>query len=1246
MSKGKSGLGKWLALFIIARVGAASGAEVGLTENARAEIAALLKEKASWTAAQNKMDSQLIQASKKHRGQAFAPGAGHLQIDLKLEPDGRVLVDIRARVTTQLLALIQQGGGRVIAQFPQFQAVRALLTLDQVEPVAASPEVIFIRRADQFSTNTGSLDSEGDVTHAAMAARGAFGATGAGVKVGVLSDSVDYYTNSQASGDLGPVTILSGQSGIPATGEGTAMLEIIHDLAPDAQLYFATADGGQAIFAQNIRALQSSGCSVLVDDVEYFAESPFQDGVVAQAVNDVTAAGALYFSSAGNSGNQDSGTAGTWEGDFADGGAVAFPEPGRIHSFGSTNYDTILSGGSMRRMDLFWSDPLGGAANDYDLFLLDASGGTVLYSSITRQNGTQDPYEMISTNAVGWRAVVVKFSGAGRFLHLSTGRSRLAIATAGATKGHSATTNAFSVAAVDSATAYPNSFAGSFANPVETFSSDGLRHVFFNADGSSITPGNYSSSGGAIRQKPDMAAADGVLTTVPGFRPFYGTSAASPHAAAIAALLKSYNPNLTPAEVRSILTSTALDIMGTGVDRNAGFGIVMAPAALQAGAPDSLFITPGTGFTASGLAGGPLTPAAQTFWLTNNGSSMVNWSLVNTSLWLTVSATSGTISPGGPAANVTVALNAGSSNLAAGTYPATIAFTNLNSGVGQSRQFKLLAVTPSGPASLYANTVLSMKPAAYWRLEETNRPPAADVVTNFGTLGAAANGFALARPAQGEPGVVGNSCRFSNASLTITYFGSHADIPYQPVLNPSGPFTVELWAKPAQLTTDLFCPACALDASLNNGNSRSGWIFYQAANNTWQFRLGGLGGYAVTNSGGTVQAQVWHHLTGVYDGANARLYVNGALAAGPTAVSGFNANTNVPLRLGATTIPNRTYDGWVDEAAFFTNALSAGVIAAHYSAATTNPAGYAAQILASHPAGYWRLEEPANVSPAQSALPVAVNLGALAPIGNAIYRPGSLPAVAGAPYPGFGVNNLGCQFNGTGYLDVPAGYFNFTGPLTVLAWVKANSANGSLQSLLNKGAGTYQLFMDGSGHPHFAEGAQPNGGLIGPSRLDDGLWHQWIGVYDATNTEALYIDGQLVASTSSATNPVSNGSNDLWIGGDPDVGAFQLFNGVLDEVALFTNVLTAAQIQQLFSAATNSPGQFGPAFQAMGRTGNTLTLRWTAIAGRTYLLQYKTNLAQANWNNLTTTVATNITVSASDTTAADRQRFYRVVLLP
>jgi hypothetical protein len=106
--------------------------------------------------------------------------------------------------------------------------------------------------------------------------------------------------------------------------------------------------------------------------------------------------------------------------------------------------------------------------------------------------------------------------------------------------------------------------------------------VFFNQDGSAITPGNFSSTGGAIRQKPDIAAADGVSTDVPGFQPFFGTSAAAPHAAAIAALLWSYAPGLTPAQIRTVLTGTALDVNPVGVDPDTGYGVVMAYPVLQA----------------------------------------------------------------------------------------------------------------------------------------------------------------------------------------------------------------------------------------------------------------------------------------------------------------------------------------------------------------------------------------------------------------------------------------------------------------------------------------------------------------------------------------------------------------------------------------------------------------------------------------------------------------------------------------
>jgi subtilisin family serine protease len=135
------------------------------------------------------------------------------------------------------------------------------------------------------------------------------------------------------------------------------------------------------------------------------------------------------------------------------------------------------------------------------------------------------------------------------------------------------------------ATAAGTSFTGGAANHVEPFSSDGPRRVFFLANGTAITPGNLSSTGGALRQKPDVAAADGVATATPGFDPFFGTSAAAPHAAAIAALMLDKNPTLTPAQVRSIFNATALDIEAAGADRDSGVGIVMADSAV-AGTPE------------------------------------------------------------------------------------------------------------------------------------------------------------------------------------------------------------------------------------------------------------------------------------------------------------------------------------------------------------------------------------------------------------------------------------------------------------------------------------------------------------------------------------------------------------------------------------------------------------------------------------------------------------------------------------
>ncbi len=192
--------------------------------------------------------------------------------------------------------------------------------------------------------------------------------------------------------------------------------------------------------------------------------------------------------------------------------------------------------------------------------------------------------------------MIVRASGERRALHLNNFGGQLGIATSGVTHGHNAAADAFGIAAVNVATAAGGPFIGGATNPVELFSSDGYRRVFFDADGTPLTPGQFLfGNGGQLRRKPDLAAADGVQTTVPGFQPFFGTSAAAPHAAAIAALLKSARPRLAPNRIRRALQQTALDIEAVGRDCDSGFGIVDAFGALQdIGAPPAPFLDLGT----------------------------------------------------------------------------------------------------------------------------------------------------------------------------------------------------------------------------------------------------------------------------------------------------------------------------------------------------------------------------------------------------------------------------------------------------------------------------------------------------------------------------------------------------------------------------------------------------------------------------------------------------------------------------
>ena len=588
------------------------------------QIQSLLSAKVRRTPAQRKVSSRLLEAQRTPPQQKLNPqlqdalraplqkptaaGISRLQTTDPDAKNERVMVDIRADVTSAVLTRIRELGGTVINSVPKYQAIRAQIPLRAVVRLAALDEIRTIRPADEARTRgqaarpspasrTRTADfpvtkkddtTEGDVAHRAKSARSTHNVDGTGIGIGVVSDGIWLLADRQASGDVpARVAVLPGQEGIGA--EGTALLEIVHDLAPGAELYFATGLGGEARMAENIEALCEAGANVIVDDIGYSTEAFFQDGIIAKGVNAAVADGCFFFSAGGNDGNLTNGTSSVWEGDYAAGSTLAVDGEtvGARHDFGGGLEANALSGSGDGAIVLQWADPLGASTNDYDLFVINEDGD-VIESSTNTQDGTQDPIEFIPyVHLSGRSVVVVRVSGVDRYLRVQAFGGRLATATAGNTYGHPAAENAIGVAMVDVRDAAGPGDVFNGNESVRRENSDGPRRIFFQPDGTAITAGNFSSTGGQLLQKPDLAAATCVTTATPGFSTFCGTSSAAPHAAAIAALMleAAGGPNqVTLAELRTGMTTgtAVLDIEATGVDRDSGAGIVMAPGAVDA----------------------------------------------------------------------------------------------------------------------------------------------------------------------------------------------------------------------------------------------------------------------------------------------------------------------------------------------------------------------------------------------------------------------------------------------------------------------------------------------------------------------------------------------------------------------------------------------------------------------------------------------------------------------------------------
>jgi Subtilase family len=646
------------------------------------------------------------------------------------------------------------------------------LPVDQLDAATALTEVHAIRAA-MMRTKSGAVTSQGDYAQNSDLVRSENSLNGAGITVGVLSDSYDCYPvyaangvnanglngyanngfNTTAAGDIATgdlpasvdvieeATCMSYGAPIqlPFGDEGRAIMQIVHDVAPGAGLAFYTAENSEADFANGITQLAASaasggaGAKVIIDDVGYFDEPFFQDGLIAQAVNAVFAQGVAYFSSAGNNGtlaydnnspnfsflSSSSPNSGEHLLNFAPSGSptatttmlpVTIPPmvPGEFIAI-VVEWDqpyvtgAPASGGSTSAIDVCITAKTGNDIIDNgNLQAATCSGASTVGHDPVQvmiidnpANATSNSLQETVTIAVGLVSgatpgrikVVVEDDGAGSQITSYATNS-------GTLQGHPSAVGAAAVGAAF----FPNTLScGAVIPTLELFSSAGGDPILFDQTGKRLaTP--------EIRQKPDFVSPDGGNDTFLGFTiggntgitdpstvpqcannasfpNFFGTSAAAPHAASIAVLLLQADPALTPTQIYSILQQSGAPM---GVSSNPTVGVTPNPTA------GIYNFDAGYGFVQANLAAQmspAIIPAAPTLSLTPtsivvSGSSTITWSSVNTTGCTASGSWSGALASNGTQTLSPTAVGSDTYTLVcsnfAGTSPATSVTLSVN----------------------------------------------------------------------------------------------------------------------------------------------------------------------------------------------------------------------------------------------------------------------------------------------------------------------------------------------------------------------------------------------------------------------------------------------------------------------------------------------------------------------------------------------------------------------------------------
>ncbi|MGW6198494.1 S8 family serine peptidase [Kribbella sp. NPDC055110] len=499
------------------------------------------------------------------------------------------------------------------ADLPSTGLVSATVPYDKLDAVAALGWVTALRPSLRPAVDVGPITAEGVPLHQADKAQ-AKGLTGRGQKIGVISGDADHVADAIAAGEL-PADTEVLRAAPYGNDEGTAMMEIIHDLAPDAKLTFASTLDSNADYVEAFHVLARAGVTMIAEDIALDDEPAFQQGLGAATAEALAKHGIWVSSSAGNLGNRHAPrVTATGTGKGADGVTGPFTgckkAPDNVVQLrgSDTTYDLNLLPGAGIRPTLQWSEPRAiyptagqGGFTDLNLYLMDSTGTKCLASSDAVQaNGVGDTIEQFEyfnkTTAAQRVKLVVDVEGTStarkapildlRWRALASGVQTLDPPDRAGSMNPDSN---YTVFATSAGAVNASVSTDPKTSPLEPFSAAGPTQLVSTTRCPGGRPGPCTGIPGAGALNfpaPNWLAGDGESvsgaggfgsgtcpTTTQGGCRFFGTSASAPTAAGVAALTRQeFGGRLAPVALNALLSARAVPRSGPGT----GAGVLSA----------------------------------------------------------------------------------------------------------------------------------------------------------------------------------------------------------------------------------------------------------------------------------------------------------------------------------------------------------------------------------------------------------------------------------------------------------------------------------------------------------------------------------------------------------------------------------------------------------------------------------------------------------------------------------------------